>query len=273
MTIKKIHEKMRKTKFDRYGDAYYTNHEKAKQTNLKNIGHESYLSIKEIYQKGVEASKTPEANRKRKETMRQKYGVDYYTETDEFKEASKAYKEEHKEEIKEKSKATCLKEYGVEYAFQAKEVREKIAQTNLDKYGAENIWASEYGKQKVKETMLKRYGVDHIFKLQSVQDKAQKNSHTPEAMAKMHENRDYREIARKTAETKKKNGNRSKLEIEFAKLCKKKDIIYVEEYSDSRYPFPCDFYLPDLDYFIEIHGSWVHGGHLYNEKIKMTKNF
>ena len=195
---------MRKTKFDRYGDAYYTNHEKAKQTNLKNIGHESYLSIKEIYQKGVEASKTPEANRKRKETMRQKYGVDYYTETDEFKEASKAYKEEHKEEIKEKSKATCLKEYGVEYAFQAKEVREKIAQTNLDKYGAENIWASEYGKQKVKETMLKRYGVDHIFKLQSVQDKAQKNSHTPEAMAKMHENRDYREIARKTAETKKK---------------------------------------------------------------------
>ena len=71
----------------------------------------------------------------------------------------------------------------------------------------------------------------------------------------------------------KQRRNRSKLEIEFAKLCKKKDIIYVEEYSDSRYPFPCDFYLPDLDYFIEIHGSWVHGGHLYNEKIKMTKNF
>lgn len=238
------------------------------ENNIKKYGYSSILCRPDVQA----ASHSEETNRKRKETMRRKYGVDYYTETDEFKEASKKYKEEHKDEIKEKSKATCLKKYGVEYSFQAKEVREKIVQTNLKKYGSANVWSSEYGKQKAKETMIKKYGVDHIFKLQSVQEKAQKNSHTPEAIEKMHANRDYREIARKTTETRKKNGNRSKLEIEFAKLCEKRSIEYIEEYSDSRYPFPCDFYLPDLDYFIEIHGSWVHGGHLYDKNNQDDKN-
>ena len=39
----------------------------------------------------------------------------------------------------------------------------------------------------------------------------------------------------------------------------------IRQYQDERYPFNCDFYVPDFDLFIEYNGSWTHGGHLYDE--------
>lgn len=33
---------------------------------------------------------------------------------------------------------------------------------------------------------------------------------------------------------------------------------------DIRYPYNCDFYIPLLDYFIELNGMWTHGKHPYN---------
>ena len=38
------------------------------------------------------------------------------------------------------------------------------------------------------------------------------------------------------------------------------------QYADERYPYPCDFYLPDYDTFIELHGFWVHGREPYDDK-------
>lgn len=32
----------------------------------------------------------------------------------------------------------------------------------------------------------------------------------------------------------------------------------------TTYPYSCDFYIPEIDYFIEFQGSWVHGKHPYN---------
>lgn len=39
----------------------------------------------------------------------------------------------------------------------------------------------------------------------------------------------------------------------------------VRWYSDSRYPFVCDFYIPSEDKFIELNRHWTHGGHPFNE--------
>lgn len=39
----------------------------------------------------------------------------------------------------------------------------------------------------------------------------------------------------------------------------------IRYYSDERYPFVCDFYIPSEDLFIEYNGSWTHGGHPFNE--------
>lgn len=34
----------------------------------------------------------------------------------------------------------------------------------------------------------------------------------------------------------------------------------IRQYSDERYPFNCDFYIPSEDLFIEINKHWTHGG-------------
>ena len=44
------------------------------------------------------------------------------------------------------------------------------------------------------------------------------------------------------------------------------DVIY--QYSDERYPFKCDFYIPSLDLFIEYNGYWTHGKHPFNPNSK-----
>lgn len=36
-------------------------------------------------------------------------------------------------------------------------------------------------------------------------------------------------------------------------------------YSDERYPFVCDFYIPSEDLFIELNKHWTHGGHPFDE--------
>lgn len=204
----------------------------------------------------IKLSHSEQADKKRKATMKERYGVESYTSTKEFQQISKQYFQEHKKEITAKSKQTNIDKYGVSCNFKRQDIIEK------NKVASHTPEVNE----KRKQTTLKHFGVENVFQLPEVKEKAQRNSHTPEVMAKMHANRDYRQIAIKSAETKKKNGNRSTLELKFIYLCKEHNIKYIEEYSDDRYPFPCDFYLPDLDYFVELHGSWVHGGHIFNKR-------
>lgn len=40
------------------------------------------------------------------------------------------------------------------------------------------------------------------------------------------------------------------------------------EYFDERFPFRCDFYIPEKDLFIEYQGFWTHGKHPFDEKNK-----
>lgn len=79
----------------------------------------------------------------------------------------------------------------------------------------------------------------------------------------------------KQHETKKQNGtfNTSYLEDEgYLKLLTKfPDAIH--HYSiDPRYPFECDFYIPNLDLFIECHYFWTHGDPKYNCHEPFNKN-
>lgn len=64
--------------------------------------------------------------------------------------------------------------------------------------------------------------------------------------------------------TRKKNGtfnSSSQEEKYYTKLCEifgDEDVI--SQYTDSRYPFNCDFYVKSLDLFIELNFHWTHGG-------------
>lgn len=101
-------------------------------------------------------------NKKKEQTNLMKYGVESYSQTDEFK---------------HKFTNTCLSKYGVSNPNKLPEFREKIRETCLEKYGfthamlspeiieSNRIWmASEEFKTKSKITLMNKYGVDSFSK-------------------------------------------------------------------------------------------------------------
>lgn len=48
-------------------------------------------------------------------------------------------------------------------------------------------------------------------------------------------------------------------------LTKYKPEDIVQQYSDERYPFKCDFYIIPEDLFIELHANWTHGKHPFDK--------
>ena len=120
-----------------------------------------------------------------KNTMVDKYGVEYAAQSQTFKDKMQVttlerYGVKHasqNEEVKEKIKKTNLETYGSEYGLQNEEVKEKGRITNLEKYGFENPLQRQEIKDKIKETNLERYGVEHSLQCQEIYEKQNKNSY------------------------------------------------------------------------------------------------
>ena len=87
--------------------------------------------------------------------------------------------------------------------------------------------------------------------------------------------------------TLKAHGNQSKLELYLEDKLNELHIEYISQYSDDRYPYHCDLYIPKIDTFIEINGYWTHNTHffdstneddlktleLWKERAKTSKHF
>lgn len=241
---------------------------------------------------------------KYKQTCLEKYGVEYAQQSNKVKDKAKQtclekYGVEHYTN-REKSKQTCLEKYGVEFSSQADVVKEKIKQTCLEKYGVTNGGGSEQALEKIKQTCLKRYGltngggskeslekikqtclerygVDCSFKIDSVQEKIKQTclkKYGVYSYSKTEEYSDYmsklmssKEMQNKINETKRKNHtfNTSKIENKLYKEIKLIFPSVIAQYNkDDRYPWNCDFYIPELDMFIEFQGSWTHGKHPFD---------
>ena len=270
-TTEEFIEKARAIHGDKYDYSlveYKTNHDKVKiickncgkvfeqKPNNHLSGHGCKYCVEERNEQymlehfGVKnVSYLPEIIKKRKETMLKRYGKTSYSKTDEYKKrikntSLKKYGKDHylkTEEVMKKRKNTCLEKYGVECVLQAECIKNKIKQTNLERYGAENIYASEYGKQKIRETNLERYGVDYALKLP--------------------------EIILKGYETKKLNGTfgKSKEEDRIFELLQEKFSEVKRQYRSELYSFHCDFYIQELDLYIEFQGFWTHGKHIFDK--------
>ena len=134
-----------------------------------------YKKIKETKIKENSYVKSAETTKKRNQ---EKYGVDWYYQTDEFK---------------QKAKKTCLEKYGVEYHQQsnsskqkikesvqktykenAETIKSKVINTNKTRYGTEWYQQTDEYKSRAKETNLERYGVEHASMLPEIQQKAKK---------------------------------------------------------------------------------------------------
>ena len=74
-------------------------------------------------------------------------------------------------EIKEKTKQTCLRKYGTTSPGQNEEVKKKSKQTCLIKYGTQYTFQSNIIRNKSKETLIKKYGVDHPSKIEDIKNK------------------------------------------------------------------------------------------------------
>ena len=282
-----VKDKVKQTCLEKYGVEHYTNREKYKQTCLEKYGVESNLNIPEIKEKCKESriKNKDKIKEKSKQTCLEKYGVEYSLQS---------------KQVREKSKQTCLEKYGVEYSAQADVVKDKIKQTCLEKYGVTNGGGSEQALEKIKQTCLKRYGltngggskeslekikqtclerygVDCSFKIDSVQEKIKQTclkKYGVYSYSKTEEYSDYmsklmssKEMQDKINETKRKNHtfNTSKIENKLYKEIKLIFPSVIAQYNkDDRYPWNCDFYIPELDMFIEFQGSWTHGKHPFD---------
>ena len=222
---------------------------KFKQTCFKKYGVDSPMKSSKIKEKskqtclekyGVEnISQFFETKEKYKQTCLEKYNVD-----NPFK-LEKTKINSHSKEAKEKQRKTCLEKYGVENSFQSEEVRQKYKENYKRKYGVENPFQNEIIKEKIKQTCLEKYGVDRAIKNPL--------------------------ISNKVINTRIKNNTwtTSKLEEKLYLYIKEKFPSVIRQYKDKeRYPYFCDFYIPELDLFLELNGTWTHGNHPYDMNSK-----
>ena len=184
------------------------------------------------------------------------------------------------EQALQKSKQTKLERYGDKNYVNI----EKSKQTKLERYGDKNYVNIE----KIKQTCLERYGVNNPYQIKEVLEKAKINSaknawkrpltyfkHTgytnplsnPEVKIKI----DWESKKQKEYNTKLKNKsfNKSIPEEECYKILSTK-FKYIErqKFDKNKYPYKCDFYIKDIDTWIEFNGSQFHQGHPYNSNNK-----
>lgn len=102
--------------------------------------------------------------------------------------------------------------------------------------------------------MQTHYGVNNAFQIDAVQRKLNVKK------AQMQAHRDQTKQKNKTFKTSKQE------EAIYAILCNEfgKDNI-IRQYKSNVYPFCCDFYVRQLDLYIECNFSWTHGGHWFDE--------
>ena len=183
-----------------------------------------------------------------KETCIEKYGVDSYVKTDEY--------------LKRK-RNTCLEKYGVDDPLKSDVVKDKIKNVFMTKYGVTNPGSIPEVKAKVRQTSLERYGTKCTFQAPHVLEQIKKTNLEKYGC----ENPSSCElIKQKKLETARQNGSfgKSKEEDYIYEQLIKKYPNTIRQYYSERYKHSCDFYIPDLDMFIEYQGFWSHGDHPYN---------
>lgn len=160
--------------------------------------------------------------------------------------------------VRDKYKTSCINLYGVDNPAKSKYIQNKTKETNIKKYGVDNVYKSEIIKEKIKQTMYQRYGVNNIH-------------NAPHVIKywKEHE----QEIVNKRNKTKLRNHtfNTSKPEEECFIFLQNKFISVKRQYKSKIYPFCCDFYIEDIDTYIELNSHWTHGPHAYHNNEEDNK--
>jgi hypothetical protein len=196
------------------------------------------------------------------------------------------------EDVKNKTIQTCLEKYGVTNGGGSKQAKEKIKQTTLLHYGVECSWQAKEVKEKIIDSHRKNLGVDWPMQSKQVQEKSKqtclqkygceytgqaeiKKIHAKETFIKHYgyeHNWKHPDVIKQCIENRFKNKieinhiTSSKPEQTCFELLKNKFNKVIRQKRDKqKYPFYCDFYIKDIDTWIEFNGFMTHGDHSFNE--------
>lgn len=146
----------------------------------------------------------------------------------------------------------------------SKEVREAISK------GHKKFYAVEENKKRLCEWLKghscteetkRKIGEGNKGKVYSKESK-EKISNSLKEYLKSESKEHLEERIRRSNSTKRSNNtfNSSKPEEDVHELLRKRYLNVHRQYSSELYPFACDFYIDELDLYIECHFGWMHGG-------------
>lgn len=239
-------EKAAQTREERYGARYTLAEGSVFADEARKKGQESLEPIRRAKRERTLARKKREREERQRE--RALYGHHRRTLTDEEKVVAN-----------ERRIATSQSRYGVDHPSQRTSFRQRVSQYMTDSENQRRIRA------KTVATNQERYGVAYFTQLPE---------HRLEQSHRMSDPAHQRRIL----STKRENGTLSTSSSEDAlygllvEYANQHDMTVVRQYRDEkRYPFAVDFYIPERDLFIELNGSWSHGGHWYESDREMDQ--
>lgn len=239
-------EKAAQTREERYGARYTLAEGSVFADEARKKGQESLEPIRRAKRERTLARK----KREREERQRERALHGYHRRT---------LTDEEKIVANERRIATSQSRYGVDHPSQRASFRQSVSQYMSDPENQRRIRA------KTIVTNQERYGVAYFTQLPE---------HRQEQSRRMSDLSHQCRISR----AKRENGtfNTSSSEDALYKLLvgyvNQHGMTVVRQYcDDDRYPFAVDFYIPERDLFIELNGSWSHGGHWYESERAMDQ--
>lgn len=188
---------------------------------------------------------------------------------------------------KEKIKNTCINKYGVDNVNKLEKIKEKKRKTWKDNYGCDSPFKSNIIKQKIKNTVMTKYGVDNVNKYKEIREKYENTclerygvkcpskSEKVKSITKKNCFKKYgvtninklEYIQQKRNNTKRKNHtfNTSSTEDKIYYILSQHYKVQRNWNKDKRYPWMVDFYIKEIDLFIECNFHWTHCGHAYDK--------
>lgn len=241
-----VQEKAAQTREERYGARYTLADGSVFADEARKKGQESLEPIRRAKRERTLARKKREREERQRE--RALYGHHRRTLTDEEKVVAN-----------ERRIATSQSRYGVDHPSQRASFRQSVSQYMTDPENQRRIRARTVA------TNQERYGVAYFTQLPEHRQEQSRRMSDP-----LHQ--------RRILSTKRENGTLSTSSSEDA-LCgllvayaDQHGMTVVRQYRDEkRYPFAVDFYIPERDLFIELNGSWSHGGHWYEADREMDQ--
>ncbi len=168
-----------------------------------------------------------------------------------------------------KKRQVMFERYGVENPQQSNEIRERTRQTNLERYGSEISSRSDIVKSKMRQTNRTRYGVSWHTQSQNFATKARETWQEnygvdhPMKSEEVKAKYDFYDLWRKAHETKKLNGTYATSKAEslfYEQLIRIFDVVKRQaSIQHERGTWLIDFYLPDIDAYVQFDGVYWHG--------------